>query len=61
MDYLFLLPALLLPVLSVGFWIVRSRQPGGGEALRRNGRYMRNRLLVGVVLAVLVFFFGFHR
>jgi hypothetical protein len=57
MGYLFLLPALLLPVMSVGFWIARSRQPGGGEALRRNGRYMRNRLILGVLFAVLAFIF----
>jgi hypothetical protein len=61
MGYLFLLPALLLPVLSVGFWIVRSRQPGGGEALRRNGRYMRNRLILGGLFAILAFFFGVRR
>jgi hypothetical protein len=57
MGYLFLLPTLLVPVLVVGFWIVRSRQPGGGEALRRNGRYMRNRLILGAVFAVLAFVF----
>jgi hypothetical protein len=61
MGYLPLLPALLLPVVFVVGVITRSRKPGADEALRRNRRYARNNILAGVLLAVLAFFFGFHR
>jgi len=57
MEYLPMLPALLAPVIFVGLWIARSRKPGAGEALRRSGRYARNNILLGVLLAVLAFIF----
>jgi hypothetical protein len=61
MGYLPLLPALLLPVIFVVGWIARSRRPGAGEAIRRNARYARNNLVLGIILAVLAFAFGYHR
>jgi hypothetical protein len=61
MGYLPLLPAILLPLIVAIGWVARSRRPGGAEALRRNGRYLRNNLVLGIILAGLAFVFGFHR
>jgi hypothetical protein len=61
MGYLPLLPAILLPLIVAVSWIARRRRPGGQEALRRNGRYLRNNLVLGIILAGLAFVFGFPR
>jgi hypothetical protein len=60
MGDLMLLPALLLPLVGVIALITTSRRPGGQEVLRRQNRYVRNRLILGVIVAALVWFFGFH-
>jgi hypothetical protein len=60
MGDLMLLPALLLPVIAVIGWIATSRRPGGRGVLRRQGRYARNNLVLGIILAVLVIAFGYR-
>ena len=59
-EYLTLLPALLLPVIVLTGWIVTSRTPRGREVLRRQRRYVRNNLVLGIVLATLAIAFGYH-
>jgi|HubBroStandDraft_3_1064219.scaffolds.fasta_scaffold1228093_1 hypothetical protein len=61
MRYLPILPALLLPLIAAVGLIARGRQAGGGEVVRRRGRYLRNNLLLGVILAGLALVFGSHR